>query len=175
MHYISEPVLIKILWIYAFFPVWHHTVHVLWVITLIYCLALCGQEPLPSSVAFINLTAVTLRFQSPLPDPHICPLLANTCFLTGWFFHLSVHPPSHSSKTDCILLQKKDVFNKTWPRRWLLIHLWKAAYCLCTTGDLGSETQIACGAKQKANQIPCNLKPWNKVIPLSFSHWRKEL
>lgn len=136
--YVSEPVLIKILWVYASIPVWYHTVPLLWIITLIYCFVLCGQEPLPFSTVFHrSYSGHTEVSITPAPLTHMCPLLANTGFLTGWFFHLSVHHSSHSSETDCILLQKKDVFNKTWPRRWLLIHLWKAAVLFMYHWGLG--------------------------------------
>lgn len=119
----TEPILIKISYIYISFPVCHVTAYVLWIIILFYCFyyvaGYCSHGP----TAFIHLTVFRSWFKIPF-------ILFGQYFLTEWYFHLSVHHPSYSSKPDCILLQKKDVFNKTLPRRWLLICLWKAAVLL---------------------------------------------
>lgn len=95
--------------------------------------------------------------------------------VTVWYFHLSVHHPSHSSKPDCILLQKKDVFNTTLPRTWLLICLWRVVVLLMSHRGLDKWDLNCLWYQAKAKWFLCNLKIWNEAVTMPFSHFREEL
>lgn len=122
--------------------------------------------------SFIRNTGTTLW----LPSQPQMPTFSRYLFL-NWVRLSPFRPhPSHSSKTGLhfaaeakmcsIKLGQEDGY-------WYVFE--RQPYCFCTTGAWSSETQIACGAEQEANQILGNLKIRNKVISLSFSHLRKGL
>lgn len=151
---------------------WRVTAHTRWIITLVYCFARRGQEPPPSSTAFIRNTVIAPW----LPSHPQMPTFSQRLFLNRVLLS-PFGPPSFSlvktglhfaveEKMCSIKLGQEDGY-------WYVFA--GQPYCSWTAGTWSWETQIVYGTEQKANQIPDNLNIRNQAISPSFSRLRKGL
>lgn len=143
--------------------------YVLWIIILIYCFYYVVDYHSLSPIALIQFILFRPEFKISFFPP-FWPILA-----TEWYFNLSIYHSTYSSKPDCILLQKKDVFNTTLPRRWLLICLWRVAILLRYHWGLEKWDLNCLWYWAKAKWFLCNLKIWSEVISMPFAHFKKKL